>query len=88
MNIPYRIAMGEDALLAKIPDFHAFPTTLLIDRAGRVRMLVTENAEGVLGALDDCIEVLLAESESQAAALTPAKTGTKPADKKGATKPK
>ena len=51
MNIPYRIAMGDEVLLAKIPDFHAYPTTLLIDRAGRVRMLVTENAEGVLGAL-------------------------------------
>jgi hypothetical protein len=53
-------------------------------------MLVTENAEGVLGALDDCIEVLLAESESQAAALKPAgaKAGTTPADKKGATGPK
>ena len=33
----------------EIPNFHAFPTTMVLDKAGKVRFLVLENSEGVLG---------------------------------------
>jgi thiol-disulfide isomerase/thioredoxin len=83
-GIPYRIGMGDDAVLRKIPNFFAYPTTLLVDRAGKVRMLVTENAEGVMSALDDAIEVLLAEPAAKAADTKGA--AEPPADTKGSAK--
>jgi thiol-disulfide isomerase/thioredoxin len=63
-GMPYHIAMVDDALMEKIrqlPIFHGFPTTVLFDRSGKVRMILTENPEGMLAAIDDAIEVLLAE---------------------------
>ena len=60
-GIPYRCAMGDEATQKMIPSFKGFPTTLLIDRAGKVRVLITENSEDTLPILDDSIEVLLAE---------------------------
>lgn len=96
-GIPYRCAMGDDATQKKIPDFRAFPTTLLIDRAGKVRVLVTENTDNTLKAMDDDIEILLAEpapTEPKARTAEPkpttaapspapaAKKGSAPADPK------
>jgi thiol-disulfide isomerase/thioredoxin len=71
-GIPYRCAMGDEATQKKIPNFKGFPTTLLIDRAGKVRVLITENSEDTLPALDDVIEVLLAEPAPAAAPKPPA----------------
>jgi thiol-disulfide isomerase/thioredoxin len=88
-GIPYRCAMGDEATQKKIPNFKGFPTTLLIDRAGKVRMLITENSEDTLPALDDAIEVLLAEPSPVAAPKPPtdAKAAPKPpADAKAAPK--
>ncbi len=52
-GIPYRCALGDEATQKQIPDFRAFPTTLLIDRAGKVRVLVTENTDSTLKAMDE-----------------------------------
>ena len=89
-GIPYRCAMGDEATQKMIPNFKGFPTTLLIDRAGKVRVLVTENSEDTLPALDDTIEVLLAEPAPAAAPKPPADTKAAPkppADTKTAPKP-
>jgi thiol-disulfide isomerase/thioredoxin len=86
-GIPYRCAMGDEATQKKIPNFKGFPTTLLIDRAGKVRVLITENSEDALPALDDAIEVLLAEPAPAAAPKPPADTKAipkPPADTKAA----
>lgn len=88
-GIPYRCAMGDEATQKKIPDFKGFPTTLLIDRAGKVRVLITENSEDTLPTLDDSIAVLLAEPAPAASPKPPAETKAAPqppADAKGAPK--
>jgi thiol-disulfide isomerase/thioredoxin len=60
-GIPYRCVMGELALLEKIPNFHGFPTSMLIDRAGKVRLVITENTGETIDALADAAQILLAE---------------------------
>ena len=98
MDIPYPCAIGDDAILEKIPNFHAFPTTMVLDRAGKVRMLVLENSEGVISAVDSIVQVLLAEpatpaSAKSASARETAKpkespTPAKPADAVSTLRPK
>ncbi len=60
-SIPYPILIGDDATTRKIPGFNSFPTTLVIDRAGRLRLAVLENQENTIEVLTDVIQVLLAE---------------------------
>jgi hypothetical protein len=67
VGIPYRCVIGDPATLEKIPNFHGFPTSLLIDRSGKVRMLVTENATDTPEMLADAVQILLAEPAPQAA---------------------
>ncbi len=74
MGIPYPCAVGDESIIAKIPNFHAFPTTIVLDRQGRVRMLVLDNNEGLLGALDNVTQVLAAEPATPSPA--PAKPAT------------
>lgn len=38
MEIPYKCVIGDNATKAKIPNLRGFPTTLFIDRKGKVRM--------------------------------------------------
>jgi thiol-disulfide isomerase/thioredoxin len=92
-GIPYRCAMGDEATQKTIPNFSAFPTTLLIDRAGKVRVLVTENTENALKAMDDNVQVLLGEpaptpGPTPAASASPKPTAAapKPAEPKPAAK--
>ena len=79
MGIPYRCALIDEEFTKKIPNFNSFPTTLVLDRSGKVRMLVTENSQELLGAIDAVVQVLAAESK---ATVPP-----KPADAKAAAKP-
>ncbi len=79
-GIPYRCALGDETILKQIPNFNSFPTTLVLDRSGKVRMLATENSNELMGILNDVVQVLAAEP----AAPVPAK----PADTKAAAKPK
>ncbi|MGP0066844.1 MAG: redoxin family protein [Isosphaeraceae bacterium] len=85
MGIPYVCALGDESILRQIPNFHAFPTTIVLDRQGRIRMLVLDNNEGLIGALDNVVQVLAAES----ATPTPAKAAkpAAPAATKDAAKP-
>ncbi len=67
MGIPYPCAVIDESILKKIPNFHAFPTTMVLDRSGKVRLLALENSEGLIGALDNVTLVLLAEPATPAA---------------------
>jgi hypothetical protein len=59
-KIPYPCALVDEKLLAAIPDFQGFPTMLLLDRQGRVRLKrVGYTEEEVLKA---AIEKLLEEA--------------------------
>jgi thiol-disulfide isomerase/thioredoxin len=60
-GIPYLLVMGDQATLEKIPDFRGFPTSIVIDRSGKVRVLINENSGGTIDALDAIVQVLLAQ---------------------------
>jgi thiol-disulfide isomerase/thioredoxin len=66
-GIPYPCVMGDEPTLLKIPNFRGFPTSMVIDRSGKVRMLVTENT-APFDVIDATVQVLLEEP----AAPTPA----------------
>jgi len=59
--------IGDPATLEKIPNFRGFPTTMVLDRSGKVRLLITENSTGTPELLDDAVQVLLAEPAQKAA---------------------
>lgn len=73
----YPILIGDETTLRQIPDFKGFPTTVILDRAGKVRLLINENDANTPELIRDTIEVLLAEPTPPAE--PPAK---KPADPK------
>ena len=60
-KIPYRNVMGDDATIQQIPGFKGFPTTVILDRAGRVRALILENDGSTPEMIRDIVEVLLDE---------------------------
>ncbi len=84
-GIPYRIAMFDDALQAKVPNVQGYPTTLLIDRTGKVRLQITGGGPEALAVIDAAIEVLLAEPGPQPAPPTPTPA---PVDARAGAKPK
>jgi thiol-disulfide isomerase/thioredoxin len=61
VKLPYTCLMGNEATIAKIPNFRGFPTSLVIDRSGKVRLLITENDKSTVKRLADAVEVLLSE---------------------------
>jgi hypothetical protein len=69
-GIPYSCLMGEVDVLNQIPGFQGFPTTVIVDRAGKVRTIITENSKLTLDFIADVVRVLLAEpaKKSDAAA--------------------
>jgi thiol-disulfide isomerase/thioredoxin len=69
LGIPYRCGLIDEEFVKKIPGFNSFPTTLVLDRSGKVRLLVTQNTQNLPAALDAFIHVLTAE----ATATTPPK---------------
>ena len=72
-GIPYRLLIGSPEVLAQIPNFKAFPTSIVLDRSGKVRVLITENEKGSAQLIADSIEALLAEKSPAAAGATPKK---------------
>ena len=60
-GIPYPCLIGDMETLKQIPNWKGFPTTLVIDRAGKVRVLITENSSDTPGFIADLVRVLLAE---------------------------
>jgi thiol-disulfide isomerase/thioredoxin len=78
-SIPYTLLIGDEKTLLSIPDFKAFPTTVVLDRSGKVRLLITENEKDTPQLLGDTIEILLAEQ--------PSPTGTPKSAPAATTKP-
>ncbi|MGO9921759.1 MAG: redoxin domain-containing protein [Isosphaeraceae bacterium] len=68
MGIPYPCLMGDDQTRDRVPGFGAFPTSLLIDRSGKVRMLVVGYDEKSLQKIADAIIVMLSEKSPGPAA--------------------
>ena len=66
----YPCVVGDDATRDQVPNFEGFPTTLFIDRTGKVRF--KEVGYRPLVALDAVVSTLLAET-APAAEAAPAK---------------
>ena len=60
-SVPYPCLLGDEATIKQVPGFRGFPTTVLVDRAGKPRLLITENTEKSAELLVDAVRVLLAE---------------------------
>jgi thiol-disulfide isomerase/thioredoxin len=94
-RIPYHIAIGDPALLEKL-NVQAYPHTILVDRSGKARVVMTGGGPDALETLASAVLVLLNEdsgskepakpaAEPRGAAVTPpAPKG----DTKGTNKPK
>jgi len=60
-GIPYRCLMGDDQTRDRVPGFAGFPTSVLLDRSGKVRMLVTGYDEKSLQRIADAVIVMLSD---------------------------
>lgn len=58
-GVPYTCVIGDEATQKKIPEFGAFPTTLFIDRDGKVRMKLVGYTD--YAKLEAIVQTLLAE---------------------------
>jgi thiol-disulfide isomerase/thioredoxin len=67
-GIPYPCLLGDEKTVLQIPNFKGFPTSVVLDRAGKVRLLITENDANSLQQIEDVVEVLLAAPETYDAA--------------------
>ena len=63
-KIPYRCAVNDGKTEGKIPGFQGYPTTLFLDRSGKVRMLIVGNQGKAK--LEAVVTALLAESDKPA----------------------
>jgi len=61
-RIPYTCLIGDQPTLKQIPNFQSFPTSVVLDRSGKVRLLITENEKHSLDLITDVIEILLADA--------------------------
>jgi hypothetical protein len=60
-NVPYPCLLGDEATIKQVPGFRGFPTTVIVDRAGKPRLLITENTAQSAELIVDAVRVLLAE---------------------------
>ena len=60
-GMSYPCVIGDDATFKLVPDFKGFPTTVILDRAGKVRVIIRETDDNTLDLIRDVVEVLLAE---------------------------
>ena len=74
MNYP--CAIGDEATMAQVPNLEGFPTTLFIDRAGKVRLKLVGLQP--LETLEGAVNLLLSEPAPEAASETPAKDAAQP----------
>jgi thiol-disulfide isomerase/thioredoxin len=81
VGMNYPCVITDDATIQQIPGFKGFPTFVIVDRAGKVRLAITEPDDNSLELMRDVIEVLLEEPPPPAG---PAKQPTEEAKKKGA----
>jgi hypothetical protein len=78
-GINYPCAMGTDEIQQQVPNFEGFPTTLFIDRSGRVRAKLVGLHDKTY--LQTLVELLLAEAlapPTDAAVAPPADTSATP----------
>ncbi len=61
--VPYINLIGDEPTITKIPGFKGFPTTLVLDRSGKVRLLVTENNESTFELVRSVVSVLLTDGD-------------------------
>jgi thiol-disulfide isomerase/thioredoxin len=66
-HVPYTCLIGDLPTAQQIPKFQSFPTSLVLDRSGKVRVLITENEKYTLDLLADTVEILLADPPPQSA---------------------
>jgi thiol-disulfide isomerase/thioredoxin len=59
--IPYTCLVADTATLKQVPDFKGFPTVLVIDQSGKVRLVITENDERTIERVEDVVHVLLVD---------------------------
>jgi thiol-disulfide isomerase/thioredoxin len=78
VKLPYTCLLGDQPTILKIPNFKGFPTSLVIDRSGKVRLLITENDKSTVKRLADAVEVLLAEPAPKAAPAAATKPPSSP----------
>jgi thiol-disulfide isomerase/thioredoxin len=72
-GITYPCLIGDEATIKQLPKFSGFPTTVVLDRTGKVRYFVTENQQNTIIVIKDIVEVLLAEPAAPAPAAADAK---------------
>jgi thiol-disulfide isomerase/thioredoxin len=60
-KIPYKCVLNDDKTEAKIPGFLGYPTTLFLDRSGKVRMMFVGNPGKAK--LEMVVNILLAEAD-------------------------
>ncbi len=60
-NAPYRCALSDDEVLSQVPDFAGFPTTLFLDRTGKVRFKMEGFDPAESGVLEQVVRALLEE---------------------------
>jgi thiol-disulfide isomerase/thioredoxin len=80
LKITYPIAPFVDEMRDQIPDFQAFPTTLILDRTGKVRIYLAGGGPEAVAVIDAAVEILLSEPDAKPGAPAPAdaKAGAKP----------
>jgi len=61
-GVPYTCLIGDRPTVEQIPNFRGFPTSLVLDRSGKVRLLITENEKHSLDLIADTVEILLADT--------------------------
>jgi thiol-disulfide isomerase/thioredoxin len=67
-GVPYPCLLGDEATIKQVPGFRGFPTTVIVDRAGKVRLIITENTAQTPEVITDVVRVLLAEPVPDGAA--------------------
>jgi thiol-disulfide isomerase/thioredoxin len=60
-NVTYRCALSDDKVEAQVPDFAGFPTTLFLDRTGKVRFKMEGFDPAESGVLEQVVRALLEE---------------------------
>jgi thiol-disulfide isomerase/thioredoxin len=81
VGMTYPCLIGAEPTIKQIPGFKGFPTMVIVDRAGKVRLVITEPDDNSVELVRDVIEVLLEEP------VPPAEPAKKPVEvpkKKGA----
>ena len=62
MKVPYNCVIGDEKTQKQVPDFQGFPTTLFLDRAGKVRMTIVGGQP--LYRLEAAVEALMDSDKS------------------------